>query len=55
MIARRFGTDKEVRQDMTGSFIEHGLNQAEVVDETMLQLYAKKSPYANVQILNTGV
>lgn len=40
LISRRFGDNKEVRQDMTGSFIAHGMSQAEIADESMLQVLA---------------
>lgn len=42
MIADRFkpGDEKVKRNDMTQSFIEHGLSQAEIADESLLQILA---------------
>jgi hypothetical protein len=44
-IAHRFGKDKEVYNDMTDSFIRNGLTQAEIADESLLQLYATHLPF----------
>jgi len=42
VIAERFkpGAEKVTRNDMTQSFIEHGLTQAEIADESLLQILA---------------
>jgi len=40
LVARRFGPEKETRQDMLGSFIHHGLTQREAEIEAVLQMYA---------------
>ena len=37
-VAERFGDDKKVKQDMLGSFLNHGLSQEEAESETVLQL-----------------
>jgi hypothetical protein len=39
IVARRFGPEKEVKQDMIGSFIRHGLTQREAEIELVLQMY----------------
>ncbi len=38
MIARRFADNKDTRNDMTGSFMAQGLSQADIADESMLQM-----------------
>ncbi|KAK0388572.1 hypothetical protein NLU13_4815 [Sarocladium strictum] len=38
--AERFGPEKQTRKDMLGSFVSHGLNQAEVESEILLQIIA---------------
>jgi len=45
IIARRFGEHKEVRNDMTDSFIRNGMTQAEIADESLFQLYATHLPF----------
>ncbi|KAL3426423.1 cytochrome P450 [Phlyctema vagabunda] len=40
VVAKRFGPDKKVQQDMLGSFIAHGLNREEAESETILQIMA---------------
>ena len=37
-VAERFGDDKKVKQDMLGSFLNHGLSQEDAESETVLQL-----------------
>ena len=37
-VAERFGDDKKVKQDMLGSFLNHGLSQEEAESETLVQL-----------------
>jgi hypothetical protein len=38
IVAERFGPDAKVRNDMLGSFIRHGLNQAETEAEALMQM-----------------
>ena len=38
LVAERFGDDPKVRQDMLGSFLNHGLSQDEAESETVLQM-----------------
>lgn len=40
MVFRRFGEEKEVRQDMVQSFLNHGLTQVEIANETLFQMIA---------------
>ncbi|KAL8870024.1 MAG: hypothetical protein Q9174_003832, partial [Haloplaca sp. 1 TL-2023] len=40
MVARRFGSGKEVKQDMLGSYINHGLSQREAETEAVLNIMA---------------
>ena len=37
-VAERFGDGRKVKQDMLGSFLNHGLSQKEAESETVLQL-----------------
>ena len=37
-VEERFGPEKKVKQDMLGSFLNHGLSQKEAESETLLQL-----------------
>lgn len=39
-VEERFGHDRKVKQDMLGSFLNHGLSQEEAESETLLQLLA---------------
>ena len=39
MARERFGPDPKVREDMLGSFVKHGMNQAEAESEALLQMY----------------
>lgn len=48
IISRRFGDKKEIRQDMTQSFLAHGLTQGEIVDETLLQIIAGSDTSATI-------
>lgn len=48
LIARRFGEDKELKQDMTQSFIKHGLSQEEIQDESLLQVLAGSDTTASI-------
>ncbi|KAL8729758.1 MAG: hypothetical protein Q9181_004886 [Wetmoreana brouardii] len=40
MVARRFGSGKEIKQDMLGSYINHGLSQREAETEAVLNIMA---------------
>ncbi|KAL4928037.1 cytochrome P450 [Aspergillus undulatus] len=40
IVATRYGPHKKTRQDMLGSFIQHGLTQEEAEQETVLQIFA---------------
>ena len=40
MVARRFGAGKEVKEDMLGSYIKHGLSQREAETEAVLNIMA---------------
>ncbi|KAL8724299.1 MAG: hypothetical protein Q9166_008030, partial [cf. Caloplaca sp. 2 TL-2023] len=40
MVARRFGSGKEVKEDMLGSYIRHGLSQREAETEAVLNIMA---------------
>ncbi|KAL9614526.1 MAG: hypothetical protein Q9167_000976 [Letrouitia subvulpina] len=40
MVARRFGKGKEVKEDMLGSYINHGLSQRECETEAVLNIMA---------------
>ena len=40
MVARRFGSGKEVKEDMLGSYIAHGLSQRECETEAVLNIMA---------------
>lgn len=35
----RFGPDAKVKADMLGSFVKHGMNQAQTESEALLQMY----------------
>jgi cytochrome P450 len=48
IISRRFGDKKEVRQDMTQSFLAHGLTQGEIADESLLQIVAGSDTSATI-------
>lgn len=48
IIARRFGENKETKADMTQSFIKHGLTQAEIGDENLLQILAGSDTSATI-------
>ena len=48
IIARRFGPGKEIKHDMTQSFINHGLTQAEIGDEALLQILAGSDTSATI-------
>jgi cytochrome P450 len=48
LVSRRFGDKKEVRQDMTQSFISHGLTQGEIADESLLQILAGSDTSATI-------
>ena len=48
IIGRRFGPDKETKTDMTQSFIKHGLSQAEIGDESLLQILAGSDTTATI-------
>src|SRR5689334_17800376 len=48
VIARRFGLEKETKRDMTQSFIKHGLSQAEIGDESLLQILAGSDTSATI-------
>lgn len=37
--AERFGEGKKVKADMLGSFVKHGMNQAQTESEALLQMY----------------
>jgi cytochrome P450 len=47
-ISRRFGPTKETKADMTQSFIKHGLSQAEIGDESLLQILAGSDTTATI-------
>lgn len=47
-IARRFGPEKETKHDITQSFIRHGLTQAEIGDESLLQILAGSDTTATI-------
>lgn len=49
-ITERFqpGTQKKTRNDMIQSFIEHGLTQAEIADESLLQILAGSDTSASI-------
>ncbi|KKY18914.1 putative cytochrome p450 [Phaeomoniella chlamydospora] len=38
LVAQRYGADKDVRLDMIGSFVKHGLTLQEAADESLLQI-----------------
>ena len=38
MARERFGPDPKVKEDMLGSFVKHGMNQAEAESEALLQM-----------------
>ena len=38
IISKRFGEGAEVRQDMIGSFIAHGMSLQECADESLIQM-----------------
>ncbi|KAI4249475.1 MAG: hypothetical protein LQ352_005621, partial [Teloschistes flavicans] len=40
LVARRFGPGKEVKEDMLGSYLAHGLSQREAETETVLSIMA---------------
>jgi hypothetical protein len=40
VVAERFGPNRKVKQDMLGSFIQHGLTQKQAESEVMLQMCA---------------
>jgi cytochrome P450 len=48
IIRRRFGPDKETKADMTQSFIKHGLSEAEIGDESLLQILAGSDTTATI-------
>ena len=48
LISRRFGPEKETKTDMTQSFIKHGLSQAEIGDESLLQILAGSDTSATI-------
>lgn len=48
IIARRFGPEKETKQDITQSFIKHGLTEAEIGDESLLQILAGSDTSATI-------
>lgn len=48
LISRRFGPEKETKTDMTQSFIKHGLTQAEIGDESLLQILAGSDTSATI-------
>ena len=42
LVAKRFGKDKEEKQDMLGSFVKHGLTQREAETEATFQMSAHR-------------
>ena len=48
IIDRRFGPEKEVKHDITQSFIKHGLTQGEICDESLLQILAGSDTSATI-------
>ncbi|KAL8921692.1 MAG: hypothetical protein Q9208_005621 [Pyrenodesmia sp. 3 TL-2023] len=40
MVARRFGAGKEIKEDMLGSYVKHGLSQREAETEAVLNIMA---------------
>ena len=44
-VGERFGAEKITRNDMLGSFIQHGLNKADAESESLVQMYAKFSRF----------
>jgi hypothetical protein len=38
VVASRYGAEKETQQDMLGSFIRHGITQAEAESECLVQM-----------------
>lgn len=48
IISRRFGEKKEVRQDMTQSFLAHSLTQEEIAAESLLQIIAGSDTSATI-------
>ncbi|KKY16998.1 putative cytochrome p450 [Phaeomoniella chlamydospora] len=52
LIAHRFGPKKITREDMTQSFVRHGLTEGEIADESLLQILAGSDTTAT--ILRTG-
>ena len=47
-ISQRFGAEKVVREDMTQSFVRHGLSQGEIEDNSLLQILAGSDTTATV-------
>ena len=47
-ISQRFGPEKVVREDMTQSFVRHGLSQGEIEDNSLLQVLAGSDTTATV-------
>lgn len=47
-ISQRFGPEKVVREDMTQSFIRHGLSQGEIEDDSLLQILAGSDTTATI-------
>jgi cytochrome P450 len=48
IIARRFGDEKEVKNDITQSFIAHGLDEGQICDESLLQILAGSDTTATI-------
>lgn len=48
-MAERFGPNKKTTKDMLGSFVNHGLTQAEAEQESVLQMYVKSHVFLKVK------